>query len=54
MNICHTRSLFKTRQGKGEHDGVRAYIKQALRYQPIHFASQLIDSIEVVNWLKKN
>ena len=47
--------FFEMRHGKGEHDGVGAYIKCSLRrYQMNHSSSRLENSNDVVNWCKKN
>ena len=54
-DVCHTWIFFETRHGKGEHDGVGACVKHALRrYQMNHSASHLANSNDVVNWCKQN
>ena len=53
--IRHTWRFFEIRDGKGEHDGTGACVKQAFwRYQMSHSASRLKCSIEVVDWCTQN
>jgi len=53
--IRHTWIFFETGHGKGEHDGVGACVKRALRrYQMSHSASRLKCSKEVVDWCTQN
>jgi hypothetical protein len=55
MDVRHTWSFFEMGHGKGEHDGVGACVKHALRrYQMNHSTSHLVNSNDVVNWCKKN
>ena len=54
-NIQHTWNLFERGHGKGEHDGVGACVKCALRrHQLNHSASRLVNYLDVVNWFKDN
>ena len=47
--------FFETGHGKGEHDGVKACVKRALRrYQMNHYADRFVCSNQVVQWCHLN
>ena len=52
-NIKHIWNFFESGHGKGEHDGVGACIKRALRkYQMNYQGVRVNDAHDVVEWCK--
>lgn len=54
-NIPHVWSFFQSGHGKGEHDGVGACIKHALRKHQLNYEGDRIkDAHDVVEWCQKH